>query len=94
MSGKPTKAEAKEIVRAFRVWRPETRPIQFTVQHSQCIVPPTTRAERREVEDELDQDALQPFFSEAYLYNLLGKEDARSLLYRMEALFDYVEKSR
>ena len=26
-----------------------------------------------------DEDPKQPFFSEAYLYNLLGKEDARTL---------------
>lgn len=31
--------------------------------------------------DKDDENA--PFFSEAYLYNLLGKEDARSLLARM-----------
>jgi len=31
-----------------------------------------------------DEDA--PFFSEAYLYTLLGKEDARSLLSRMREL--------
>lgn len=28
----------------------------------------------------------QPFFSEAYLYNLLGKEDARTLLALMRKL--------
>lgn len=27
-----------------------------------------------------DEDTKAPFFSEAYLYNLLGKEDARTLL--------------
>lgn len=31
-------------------------------------------------------DAKQPFFSEAYLYNLLGKEDARTLLALMRRL--------
>ena len=31
-------------------------------------------------EKELQQDSQAPFFSEAYLYNLLGKEEARSLL--------------
>jgi len=31
-----------------------------------------------------DED--QPFFSEAYLYNLLGKEDARTLLALMRQL--------
>jgi len=31
-------------------------------------------------QDELDTDSEAPFFSEAYLYNLLGKEDARTLL--------------
>lgn len=33
---------------------------------------------KSEVYEEGDEDA--PFFSEAYLYNLLGKEDARSVL--------------
>jgi hypothetical protein len=31
-------------------------------------------------------DDKQPFFSEAYLYNLLGKEDARTLLALMRQL--------
>ena len=31
-----------------------------------------------------DEDKDQPFFSEAYLYNLLGKESARTLLGLME----------
>ncbi len=31
-------------------------------------------------------DETAPFFSEAFLYNLLGKEDARSLLGRMQTL--------
>jgi hypothetical protein len=37
-------------------------------------------------------DDKQPFFSEAYLYNLLGKEDARTLLALMRRLckaFEY-----
>lgn len=33
-------------------------------------------------------DAKQPFFSEAFLYPLLGKEDARTLLGRLGALCD------
>lgn len=32
-----------------------------------------------------DEDA--PFFSEAYLYNLLGKDDARTLLYLIQEAF-------
>ena len=31
-----------------------------------------------------DEDAKQAFFTEAYLYNLLGKEDARTLLALMK----------
>ena len=33
-----------------------------------------------------DEDA--PFFTEAYLYNLLGKEDARTLLALMRPVFE------
>ena len=33
-------------------------------------------------------DEKQPFFSEAYLYNLLGKEDARTLLALMRPVWD------
>lgn len=31
-------------------------------------------------------DAAMPFYSECFLYNLLGKDDARTVLYRMEEL--------
>jgi len=33
-------------------------------------------------------DEEQPFFSETYLYNLLGKEDARTLLALMRPVWD------
>ena len=39
--------------------------------------------------EEAAEDARAPFFTEAYLYTLLGKEDARTLLY----LFDEVCKA-
>jgi len=35
-------------------------------------------------------DETYPFFSEAYLYNLLGKEDARTLLCLMRPVWDAV----
>ena len=34
-----------------------------------------------------EKDACYPFFSEGFLYNALGKEDARSLLSRMRSAF-------
>ena len=37
-----------------------------------------------------DEDLKQPFFSEAYLYNLIGKEDARTLLALMKKAFKSV----
>lgn len=43
-------------------------------------------ARRKDVKTELQLDSKQPFFCESYLYNLLGKEDARTLLGRMDKL--------
>lgn len=37
-----------------------------------------------------DEDLKQPFFSEAYLYNLLGKEDARTLRCLLRAALESV----
>lgn len=37
-----------------------------------------------------DEDCKQPFFSEAYLYSLLGKEDARTLLALLKQAFQSV----
>ena len=37
-----------------------------------------------------EEDTKQPFFSEAYLYNLIGKEDARTLRALLEKAFKSV----
>jgi len=37
-----------------------------------------------------DEDCRQPFFSESYLYPLLGKEDARTLLALLRQAFESV----
>jgi hypothetical protein len=85
--------KAKAIVKRFRKWKPETTPLQFTARYN----PYNHGSPKKEWlvdQSELSEDSTAPFFSEAYLYNLLGKEDARSLLYAMEELFDIVEGRR
>lgn len=37
-----------------------------------------------------EEDTKQPFFSEAYLYNLLGKEDARTVMCLLKAALESV----
>lgn len=80
-----TKDKAKLALRALLEWTPETRPIPFQARYN-----PSNEGLAKHhwivSQDELDEDAEAPFFSEAFLYNLLGKEDARSLLTRVRQL--------
>lgn len=74
-----------ELVAELKDWKPQDRPIQFTEKHN----PYNTEGEVLVDQAELDEAAKAEFFTEAYLYNLLGKEDARSLLGR----FDKIEST-
>lgn len=62
---------------------PEITPIQFTVEHNRY----RNQIPEDELKGMLEQDATAPFFSEAYLYNLLGKMDARTLLAHMRPIW-------
>ena len=42
-------------------------------------------------EEELKEDEQAPFFSEAYLYNLVGKDEARTLLYCLSEICKYLD---
>jgi hypothetical protein len=68
-----------DLLELLADWRPEMTPIQFQARFN----PYNHGSESRHwlvSQGELDHDQKAPFFSEAYLYNLLGKEDARTLL--------------
>jgi len=60
----PDFLEAEAALKELRTWKPEH--FDFT------------EFKKNEGYDEGDENA--PFFSEAFLYNLLGKSDARTLL--------------
>ncbi len=68
----------KESVRKLLKWVPQNVPLE---QISGIVYP---KKYFGVVFDKNDDK--QPFFSEAYLYNLLGKEDARTLLALMRQL--------
>lgn len=63
-------------------YHPDVAPIQFTEAGN----PYNESDDVRVPQSELDEDVEAPFFSESYLYNLLGKEDARALLGRVKRL--------
>lgn len=83
-SATPDAAKVKEALAQLVNFRPDDTPIQFTDPKAHPYG--AEYARRKDVQAELKQDSQQPFFCESYLYNLLGKEDARSLLARIEAL--------
>ena len=69
------KIDAKRLAEALddlRKWVPEGVPEEVRKDAEECGEDPTGI----------------PFFTEAFLYPLLGKEDARSLLGRMRRLCD------
>jgi hypothetical protein len=70
--GASTESEFLEAVQRLLEWTPE-----FTNRD--------VFNEKNPYYDKGDEDA--PFFSEAYLYNLLGKEDARTLLAWMRPIW-------
>lgn len=83
-SGVGDQQKVKDALRDLFTWTPESKPKQFS---------PRAQSGYRKG----DEDA--PFFSESFLYVLLGKEDARSLLGRMRQLcealgFNYTEQVR
>lgn len=69
-----------EELKRLLAWTPETVPIQFQKEHNPYNASPYDSEDVTFSQEELDADARMPFFCEAYLYNLLGKEDARTLL--------------
>lgn len=81
----PDAAQVEEALRRLVCFKPDVTPAQFMI----AAAHPHYGADdfkRKDVKAELLSDREQEFFTEAYLYNLLGKEDARSLLGRMSAL--------
>lgn len=79
----PNHADIKTALERLCNFKPQDVPVQFKAASGHSVYGKTTR---KDVIAELKQDSEQPFFCEAYLYNLLGKEDARSLLGRFRAL--------
>lgn len=79
----PNRTEIVIALRSVATFNPHMVPVQFDSKSGHSVYGKTSR---KDVVDELAQDARQPFFSEAYLYNLLGKDDARTLLARFHAL--------
>lgn len=83
--------EVKKALERLKAWTPEATPVQFQAKFNPANVGKLAKnwAIRQ---PELDLDARAPFFSEAYLYNLLGKEDARTLLALIRRLEAAVER--
>jgi hypothetical protein len=79
----PKRAEVLAALRGVATFNPGDVPIQFDPKSGCSVYGKTTRAD---VVKELEEDARAPFMTEAYLYNLLGKEDARTLLARFGVL--------
>ena len=67
----------KQEVKALLNWTPEGKGFLEKISYIQYPEKQFPRA-KYSVFDKEDED--QPFFSEAYLYSLLGKDDARTLL--------------
>ncbi len=82
--------ELQEAVKGLLEFTPEYTPPQFCDLDQNPYhwhykdMSPEERAERL---IEVQADGRCPFFSEAYLYNLLGKEDARTLLALMRPIW-------
>lgn len=81
----PNEAELRAALKAIANWHPQDTPIQFT---DPGCHPHYTAAEakRADVRKEMEEDAKAPFVSEAFLYTLLGKEDARTFLTKWRRL--------
>lgn len=84
----PNRAEVEKRLREILNFHPEDTPCCFTDPDANLMytgekLPATTKAKLLK---ELKEDSEQAFISESYLYNLLGKEDARTLLARMHQL--------
>jgi len=75
---KPKQEKIKEIFNKLYAWVPEGVPLK---KISAVVYPKKDWGQVF-----TDGDEKQPFFSEAYLYNLLGKEDARTLLALIQQL--------
>ncbi len=73
----PNRADVIGALRRLVCFHPEDTPVQFT---NKAAHPYKLHNE------EIREDAKAPFISESYLYNLLGKEDARTLLSRVHQL--------
>lgn len=74
----PNREQTVEALKRIINFHPEDVPAQFT---NRSVNPFGL------MNDEIRKhDSKQPFMSESYLYNLLGKEDARTLLARVHQL--------
>jgi len=71
----------KEEIKALLNWTPEGVPLK---EISKINYPEKHFPKKIYGEICTDEDCKAPFFSEAYLYNLLGKEDARTLMALLE----------
>lgn len=78
-SGVGDPQKVKDALRDLFTWTPESKPKQFSNRAGTGY-------------RKGDEDA--PFFTESFLYVLLGKEDARSLLGRMRVLCEALGLSR
>lgn len=77
----PDAERIKVVLSRIVSFTPQDRPLQFDLDTSVYATEPRkSKARRAELQKELDGDAQCQFVSESYLYNLLGKEDARTLL--------------
>ena len=69
--------EKKTAIHDLLNWTPEGVPLK---KISRLHYPESAFPRKEYGEICTDEDCKAPFFSEAYLYNLLGKEDARTLM--------------
>lgn len=82
----PSRERVIQALKDIINWNPEVPPIQFQLEHSVYAGMTRSKKQNAEYQKELDGDVQCQFVSESYLYNLLGKDDARSLLSRFRSL--------
>lgn len=81
----PDALAVRQALASIVNFHPSSTPLQFTDPNCHPMYMPK-EAKRADVRAEMRIDAAAPFVSEAYLYTLLGKEDARTLLGRFRRL--------
>jgi len=81
----PKRAEIEAALREVLNFNPEVTPAQFYIPSANPLYG-AADARKKSVKDSLAEDARAPFATESYLYNLFGKDDARTLLAHLRTL--------